>query len=174
MTLSMHAASAPVLLQTLEALSGLMDKADTHARTRKIDPRVLLELRLFPDMFPLVRQVQLSSDFAKGACARLAGADVPVYDDVEQSFPELKARLARTCEFIRSFRPDQIDGSEARDVVIRISGNPVSMKGQQYLIHFALPNFFFHATTTYAILRQAGVELGKRDFVGKVPGLSIP
>ena len=174
MTLSMYQASVPVFGQILDALSGLMDKADAYARTRKIEPRVLLEQRLFPDMFPLSRQVQLTTDFAKGATARLAGADVPAYEDTEQSFAELKARLAKTAAFVASFRPDQIDGSEERDIVIRIAGAPMTLKGQPYLVHFALPNFFFHATTAYGLLRQAGVDLGKRDFVGRVPGLQMP
>jgi len=173
MPLSMHAASAPIFIQILNALSGLLDKAEAHARARKIEPKVLLEQRLFPDMFALVRQVQLASDFAKGACARLAGVEVPVYDDTEQSFPELKARIARTIEFVKSLRPADFEGSETRDVTIRIAGKPVTMKGEPYLLHFAVPNFYFHATTAYAILRHAGIELGKLDFVGDVPGLVL-
>ncbi|MFZ4808449.1 MAG: DUF1993 domain-containing protein [Hyphomicrobiaceae bacterium] len=173
MPLSMHAASAPVFIQLLTALSGLLDKAEAHARARKIEPKVLLEQRLFPDMFAFVRQVQLTSDFAKGACARLAGVEVPVYDDNEQSFPELKARIARTIDFVKSLKPADFEGAETRDVTIRIAGKPVVMKGEPYLLHFALPNFYFHATTAYAILRHAGIELGKLDFVGTVPGLTL-
>jgi hypothetical protein len=171
MSLSMYKASVPAFLQTLKAMSGVLQKADAYVRARRIEPRVLLESRLFPDMFPLVRQVQLASDFAKGAAARLAGVDVPVYEDTEQSFAELAARIERTTTFLKTFRPEQIDGSEARDVVIRIAGNPVTLKGEPYLVHFALPNFYFHSTTAYAILRHAGLELGKIDFIGEVPGL---
>jgi hypothetical protein len=171
MTLSMYQASVPAFVQMLEALSGVLDKAEAHAGARKIDPSALLQARLFPDMFPLVRQVQLTSDFAKGASARLAGVDVPSYEDNEKSFAELKVRLARTVAFVRSFKQQQIDGSEMRDISLKVAGNPVTFKGQDYLVHFALPNFYFHLTTAYAILRHNGVELSKRDFVGRVPGL---
>lgn len=174
MSISMYAASVPVFVQALDALTLLLDKTENHARVRKIEPRVLLELRLYPDMFAFTRQVQLTSDFAKGACARLAGAEVPVYNDTEQSFAELKTRLLKTMEFIKGFKPADIDGSEQRDVTIRIAGNPTTLKGQPYLLHFALPNFYFHATAAYAIQRHAGVELGKRDFIGAVPGMTLP
>lgn len=171
--LSMYAASVPLFLQTLDALSAILDKAENHAQSRKIEPRVILDYRLQPDMFPFVRQVQLSTDFAKGAAARLAGVDVPVYEDVEHSFAELKARLQRTSEFLKRFSREQIEGTELKDINIKIAGNPVTLKGQPYLVHFALPNFFFHATTAYAILRHAGVPLGKLDFMGRVPGLTL-
>jgi hypothetical protein len=170
----MHAASVPLFVQGLDALTGVMAKAESYARARKIEPRVLLEARLFPDMFPLIRQVQLATDFAKGASARLAGVDVPSYEDNEQSFSEIKARLARTVEFVSGLPAAKFDGAESREVVIRIAGQPSTFKGDVYLIRFAIPNFMFHATTAYAILRQSGVELGKSDFIGKVPGMVLP
>ena len=171
MPISMYQASVPAFVQQLTALGGVLDKAEAYARAKKIDPAVLLDARLFPDMFPLVRQVQIACDFAKGASARLAGLEVPVYADVEQSFVELQGRIKRTLEFIRALEPEQIDGSEGREVTIRIAGKPVTFKGQPYLVNFVLPNFYFHATTAYAILRHNGVDLGKRDFMGPIPGL---
>jgi hypothetical protein len=166
MTLSMYQASVPVFLRTLAALSCILDKAAAHAAQRKIEPSVLLNARLFPDMFAFLRQVQLAADFAKGASARLAGIDVPKFADTESTFDELKTRIAKTADFVRTLTPTQIDGSENRDITIPIGGQPQSFKGQPYLLHFALPNFFFHATTAYDILRHCGVELGKRDFIG--------
>ena len=170
MALSMYQASVPVFVQMLSALSGVLEKAEAHAAARKVDPAVLLGDRLYPDMWPLARQVQTACDFAKGVSSRLAGVTPPVYEDNEKTFGELKSRIAKTLELVRSFRPDQIDGSEEREVTIKLGGNPVTFSGQTYLLHFALPNFYFHCTTAYAILRHNGVELGKRDFVGKVPG----
>ena len=166
MTLSMYQASVPVFVRTLTNLSAILDKAVHHAAQRKIEPSVLLGTRLFPDMFPLLRQVQLTSDFAKGTAARLAGAEVPKFPDTETSFEDLKARIARTIDFVKSFKPGQIDGSEEREITIPIGGQPHSFKGQAYLLHQAMPNFYFHATATYAILRHCGVEVGKRDFLG--------
>lgn len=171
MTLTMHNASAPAFIQLLTALIGILDKAEAHVTARKIEPQAILSARLFPDMFTFTRQVQLTSDFAKGAVARLAGVDVPAFPDNEVTFAELKARLKRTIEFIQSIKPEAFAGAETRDVTIRIAGNPVTFKGQPYLVHFALPNFYFHLTSAYAILRQSGVDLGKRDFVGSVPGM---
>ena len=166
MTLSMYQASVPVFLRTLAALSAVLDKAAAHAAQRKIDPSVLLNTRLFPDMFPLVRQVQLTADFAKGASARLAGVEVPKFADSEATFDDLKARIAKTIDFVKTLKPAEIDGSEARDITIPVGGQPRTFKGQPYLLHFALPNFFFHAATAYDILRPCGVEIGKRDFIG--------
>jgi hypothetical protein len=123
-------------------------------------------------MFPLSRQVQIACDFAKGATARLAGVEVPNWGDNEKTFADLKERARKTLDYVQGFKPAQIDGSEAREVAIKIAGNPVTFKGQAYLVQFVLPNFFFHATTAYAILRHNGVELGKRDFMGQVPGLN--
>jgi hypothetical protein len=170
MTISMYQASVPAFLQQLRALSGVLRKGASHAAARKIDPAVLLDARLFPDMFALTRQVQIACDFAKGASARLAGVEVPSYEDNEKTFEELDARIARTIAFVESLKPEQIDGSEGRKITIKIAGNPVTFEGQPYLVGFVLPNFYFHATAAYAILRHNGVELGKRDFVGAVPG----
>lgn len=167
MSISMYAASIPVFKQILGSLSDLLDKAEAHATAKKIDPNALLQARLYPDMFPLTRQVQIACDFCKGATARLAGAEVPKYEDTEQSFAELKARIAKTLAFIDSFKPTQIDGSEERDITTSAGPNSKTFKGQAYLVHYALPQFFFHATTAYAILRHNGVEIGKRDFIGK-------
>jgi hypothetical protein len=167
MTISMYAASVPVFKQMLGSLSDLLDKAEAHAAAKKIDPNALLQARLFPDMFPLMRQIMIAADFAKGACARLAGVEVPKYEDTEQSFAELKARIAKTLAFIDTLPSARIDGSEERDITTSAGPNSKSFKGQRYLLHYALPQFFFHATTAYAILRHNGVEIGKKDFMGK-------
>ncbi len=166
MTISMYQASAPRFANTLKNLATILDKAEAHAAARKIDPAVLLASRLYPDMFPLVRQVQIASDNAKGAMARLAGLDVPKYEDNEQTFAELKARIAKTVDYVSSFKPSQIDGSEEKDVRLKLGPVEVQWKGMQYLLGFALPNFYFHAVTAYDILRHNGVEIGKRDFIG--------
>jgi hypothetical protein len=156
-----------VFQQGLAALSGVLDKAAAHAAARKIDPAVLLQTRLFPDMFPLTRQVQIAADFAKGCPARLAGVENPSYADDETTIDALKARLDKTGAFLKTLTAAQIDGSEGRDIVIKIAGKETTFKGQAYLLHFALPNFYFHATAAYAILRGCGVEVGKRDFIGQ-------
>lgn len=166
MTLSMYQASVPVFLQMLGGLSKNLDKTVAHATAKKIDPAAFLGARLYPDMFPLVKQVQLATDFAKGAGARLAGIDVPKFPDNEASFEELKERIEKIVAFLNTLKPAQIDGSEDRDVTITMGGKPVTMKGQQYLLTSALPHFFFHVTTAYSILRHNGVEVGKRDFLG--------
>jgi hypothetical protein len=167
MTISMYAASVPVFKQTLGSLADLLDKAEVHANEKKIDPNALLQARLFPDMFPLMRQIMIASDFAKGACARLAGVEVPKYEDTEQNFSDLKARVAKTLAFIDTLAASDIEGSEERDITTSAGPNSKSFKGQKYLLHYALPQFFFHATTAYAILRHSGIEIGKRDFMGK-------
>lgn len=166
MPLSMYQVSVPALLRMLSSLSAILDKAAAHAAARKIDPTVLLNTRLYPDMFPLVRQVQLATDFAKGAGARLAGIDPPKFPDTEAGFDELKARLAKTVDFLKGLKPAQIDGAEDRQITLTIGGEPHTFKGQPYLVNFALPNFYFHVTAAYAILRHCGVEIGKRDFMG--------
>jgi uncharacterized protein len=165
MTISMYRASVPVFLQMLPALSGVLDKGSAFAAAKKIDPSVLLNGRLAPDMFPLTRQVQIASDFAKGTVSRLAGKEPPKYEDNEASFDELKDRIAKTVDLIKGFSPSQIDGSEERDITIMIGGKPQSFKGENYLVAFALPNFFFHVTSAYAVLRHNGVELGKGDYM---------
>ena len=167
MTISMYAASVPVFKQMLNSLAANLEKAESHASDKKIDPNALLQARLFPDMFALTRQVLIAADFAKGACARLAGVEVPKYEDTEQTFADLKARLAKTLAFIETLTPAQIDGSETREITTSAGPNSKNFNGQTYLLHYALPQFFFHATTAYALLRHNGVEVGKRDFMGK-------
>jgi hypothetical protein len=166
MSISMYDASVPVFRQMLNSLSAILDKAEAHAAGRKIDPAALLQARLYPDMFPLTRQVQIAADFAKGSCARLAGVEVPRYEDTEQGFGELKQRIAKTLAFIDGLPREAIEHSEERDIVLTVAGQQMQFKGQEYLLHWTLCNFYFHATTAYAILRHNGVELGKRDFIG--------
>jgi len=164
--LSMSQASQPVFLQMLNSLSANLDKAAAYAKTKGIDPSVLVSARLAPDMFPLSRQVQIATDHAKGATARLSGRDNPKYEDSESTLDELKARIAKTIAFVTSVPAGEIDGSEEKDVTLTIGGQPRTLKGQRYLIHNALPNFFFHVTTAYDILRHNGVDVGKRDYMG--------
>jgi uncharacterized protein len=171
MQISMYQASVPLFVQMLGAVSAVLDKAQAHATAKKIDPAVLLAARLAPDMLPMSRQVQLACDFAKGPAARLAGVEVPSWPDTEKTFADLQERIKKTLDYVQSFKPAQIDGSDQRDVKITMAGQPVVFKGLPYLIHFVLPNFYFHCTTAYDILRHNGVELGKRDFVGRVPGI---
>jgi uncharacterized protein len=166
MAISMFQASVPAFLQMLNSLSAILGKAEAYAAERKIDPAVLLGYRLAPDMFPLARQVQIATDHAKGCSARLAGVDVPKYADDETSFGALRERIARTIEFVEDFRPEDIDGSEERDIALTAGTRELRFKGQQYLVNFALPNFYFHVTTAYDILRHCGVPIGKRDFLG--------
>ena len=167
MSFSMYQASVPGFVQTITALSKILDKAEADATARKIDPTVLLNYRLAPDMFPLVRQVQTVSDVAKGAVARLAGVDIPKFEDTEKTIPELKARLAKTLDFIQGIKASALEGSESRDVTIPVDGKPTTVKGQDYLVGNVLPNFYFHATASHAILRHCGVAIGKRDFLGR-------
>jgi hypothetical protein len=166
MSFSMYQAAVPPVLQILASVSTILDKAAAHCAARKIDPAALLTFRLSPDMFPLSRQVQIMTDQAKGMAARLAGVEVPSYADSETTFDELKARIARAAAFVKGFTPAQIDGSEDRPIVIKAGDNEFNFTGRQYLTSFVLPNFYFHAATTYDILRHCGVELGKRDFIG--------
>jgi hypothetical protein len=164
----MYAMSVPVFEKTLGQLSAILDKAAAHAEAKKIDPSVLLTARLFPDMFALTKQIQVACDFAKGTVARLAGEEPPKYEDNEASIADLKARIARTIEYIKGFSEAQLEDSETREVALKIRDRTLTYKGLPYLAHVALPNFFFHATTAYDILRHNGVELGKRDFIGTV------
>jgi uncharacterized protein len=166
MVISMYQASAPRFANTLGNLAGVLDKGQAHAEAKGLDPLVLTACRIFPDMFPLSRQVQIATDTAKGALARLAGVEIPKYDDTEQSIAELKGRIAKTVAFVQGFKPAQIDGSEDKELTIKLGKNEVNWKGMQYLLGFALPNFYFHVTTAYCILRHNGVELGKRDYIG--------
>jgi len=167
MSVSMHAASVPVFRQMLNALDAILQLADAHATEHRIDPAALLQARLFPDMFPLLRQVQIACDFAKGVSARLADADVPAWEDNEQTFAELRERIARTLAFIDGLDPLQFEGSEHREIVLR-PGTPKERRlpGQAYLLAYGLPQFFFHVTTSYALLRHNGIAIGKRDFMG--------
>ena len=168
MSISMHAASVPVFTQMLGSLSALLHKAESHAEQRKIDADALLQARLFPDMFPLRRQVQIACDFARGVSARLAGVEVPSFPDTEKTFAELQALIEKTLSFIGGFSPTQFDKSESREIVTR-PGTPKERRfnGQAYLLSYGLPQFFFHVTTAYALLRHNGVELGKGDYMGK-------
>jgi hypothetical protein len=166
--ISMYAMSVPVFVKTLGNLSSILDKAAAHAQAKKIDPAVLLAARLFPDMFALAKQVQVACDFAKGAVARLAGVEPPKDDDSERTFDDLKARIARTIEYVSGFGEAQFEGADEREVVLKIRDRTLSYRGLPYLAHVALPNFFFHVVTAYDILRHNGVELGKRDFIGQV------
>jgi hypothetical protein len=166
MTLSMYQASAPRFANTLRNLSALLDKAQAHCEAKKIDPAVMGGMRLIADMFPLSRQVQIACDTAKGAVARLAGVDAPKHDDTEQTLAELKQRIAKTIDFVLSVKPEKIDGSEERAVTLRIGGKDTTFTGLQYLLGHAYPNFYFHVTTAYNILRANGVDIGKRDYIG--------
>jgi hypothetical protein len=168
MSLSMYQASVPVFLQMLNNLSAILDKAEAFAAEGKIDEGVLLGWRLAPDMFAFTRQVQIVADFAKGTTARLAGAEVPKYADDETSFAALKQRIAKTVAFVQGFKAAAIDGSEDRDISLTVGGQDMHFKGQPYLLHFSLPNFYFHAATAYDILRACGVDVGKRDFIGTI------
>lgn len=168
MSLSMYQASIPVLIRGLNNLSAILGKAAAHAEAKNISPEVFINARLAPDMFPLVRQVQSVSDGAKGCAARLAGVEVPSYADTETSFPELQERIAKTVTFLKSISPEQIDGSEERPVTLKVRGKEIHFTGQTYLLGFVLPNFYFHLTTAYGILRHNGVEIGKMDYLGGV------
>jgi hypothetical protein len=166
MSLSMHQATIPYLLRTLGALSKILDKAAAHCEARKIEPAVLIKYRLAPDMLPLSSQIQIVSDQAKGLGARLTGSEIPSYPDTETSFDELKARLAKTVDYLQSFSPAQFDGSEDREILLKAGPTELNLSGRDYAFGFVLPNFYFHAATAYDILRHAGVEVGKRDFLG--------
>jgi len=168
MTLSMYQASAPVFIRTLEAMKRILEKAAAHAEARKIDPSALITARLYPDMLPLARQVQIASDFARATCARLAGAEPLAFEDKETTFPELIDRIDRTVAYVKTFDAARIDGSEEREIVRPLRGQPHRFTGQGFLMQFALPNFFFHATTMYDILRHNGLEIGKADFIGSI------
>ena len=168
MSLSMYSASVPVLKQMLSALSEVLAKAEAHATEKKIDPSALLGARLYPDMFPLVRQVQIAADFAKGISSRLTNTEVPSWPDNPQAgFGELQALLTKALAHVDSFSAEQFDGSQSREIVLR-PGTPKEKKlpGNVYLLQYGLPQFFFHVTTSYAILRHNGVEIGKRDYMG--------
>jgi hypothetical protein len=166
MQISMYNLSVPVFDRSLGNLMNILDKAAAYATEKKIDDTVLTSMRIFPDMFPFTRQIFIAADFAKGASARLAGVELPKYDDTEKTFAELKARCQKTRDFLATLTPEQFEGSEQKLITIPIAGTPHEFVGLPYLTGFAMPNFYFHATTAYNLLRHAGVPLGKRDFVG--------
>ena len=167
MTISLHTASVPVFQQLLGSLDQLLAKAEVHASERKIDPDALLQARLYPDMFPLLRQVQVATDFAKSVAARLAGVEVPKMAEDEHTFADLQARIATVLTFLGSLDPAQFESASTREIVSQ-AGTPKEKRftGQSYLFNYGLPHFFFHTTTAYAILRHNGVEVGKKDYVG--------
>ncbi|AZO30673.1 MULTISPECIES: DUF1993 family protein [unclassified Mesorhizobium] len=167
MTISMYDISVAVFSARLKALDSVLALAEQNAADRKIDPQVFLSARLAPDMFALTRQVQIATDHAKGAPSRLAGREVPKYEDNESSFEELHARIAKTLDHLASFSAADLEGSEERTIELRLAGREVSMSGLQYLLHAAMPNFYFHITTAYDILRHNGVPLGKATFLGR-------
>lgn len=166
MTISMYSCSVPVCKAMLSNLSHLLDKAVASAEARKFDPAVLISSRLAPDMFPLVRQVLIACDSAKNGIARLSGVEAPRFDDKESTFDELKARITKTVAYLDSVRPEQIDGTEAKDVTFPTGRDTTrTMKGEDYLRQWMLPNLYFHITTAYAILRHNGVDIGKGDYL---------
>ena len=165
--MSFHDASVPAFLQILGSLSGILAKAEAHCKARNIAPDVLLGARLYPDMLPLSRQIQMACDLAAKGCARLTQSEVPATPDTEKTFDELRQRLATAADYVKAFKPAQFDGADGRDVTFPIGPDKtMTLKGQQFLSHFVLPNFYFHAATAYDILRHNGVEIGKRDFLG--------
>ncbi|HEX8438555.1 DUF1993 domain-containing protein [Archangium sp.] len=167
MTLSMYQASIPVFIRMLGNLSAILGKAAAYAEAKKIDPTFLIKDRLAPDMLPFSAQVQIACDSAKGCAARLAGIETPSHPDTETTFAELQARIAKTIDFLRSVSPAQIDGSEERTIVLKLRTQEVQYQGQAYLLSFAMPNFYFHITMAYALLRHNGLDLGKADFLGR-------
>ena len=167
MTVSMYQASVPVFIRTLNNLVGILEKGAKHAETKKIDPSVLVNSRLFPDMFPLSRQVQIASDIAKRGVAQLAGMEAPKFEDNETMFAELIDRIQKTISYLDTFKPEQVDGSEERTITLQMPNNTLSFQGMPFLLYFVLPNVYFHVTTSYDILRHCGVELGKLDYLGQ-------
>jgi hypothetical protein len=168
MSLSVYEAFVPALIHGLGSLKNILQKGAAHAEAKKIDPSVLINARLFPDMFALGRQVQIASDAAKGAAARLAGIDPPKFEDVETTFPELIARIDKTIDFLKGFTPSQFEGAEERTVTIKTPRATLTFTGLKFLRHWALPNFYFHVTTAYNVLRHNGVEIGKADYLGEI------
>lgn len=165
MSLNMYNASIPVFTKLLKKLSLILDKAESYAEAKKIDPAVLVNSRLAPDMLPLSRQIQIASDTSKGCAARLAGVEVPSYADDETTIPALKARIVKTLGFLENIKEPQINGSENREITLKIGGTDKNFQGQSYLFDFALPNFYFHITVAYAILRHNGLDIGKKDYL---------
>ncbi|MHB1247780.1 MAG: DUF1993 domain-containing protein [Sulfuriferula sp.] len=168
MPISMYLASVPPILRALTNMRAVLEKAVAHAVVKKIDPSVLINARLYPDMLPLSRQVRIATDNAKGAASRLAGMEPPKYEDNESTFPELVARIDKTIALLETFKPEQIDGSEDKTISLPLHDKTLTFNGMSYLLNYVLPNIYFHVTTAYAILRHNGVEIGKQDFLGKI------
>jgi hypothetical protein len=172
MTLSVHQSSVGVFEVLLKAFLGILDKAVVHADAKKFDPGVYMTLRLRPDMLPFGRQVQIFCDHAKNASFRIAGVEAPRFEDNETSLVELKARVQKTLDHIATLAHDALEAGATREIVFQVGPNKMKMRGDNYLLHFALPNFYFHLTTAYDLLREAGVDIGKRDYLGAVPGIA--
>ena len=168
MTISMFQASVPNFINGLNNLSAILDKAASYAEAKKIDQSVLVNARLAPDMFPLSKQVQIATDIVKGGAARLASVEIPSFSDDEKTFAELKERIAKVIAFLQTIKSEQIDGSEEKDINLKVGGYELNFKGQGYLLNFVIPNFYFHITTTYSILRHNGLDIGKKDFLGSI------
>ena len=168
MSISIYDVSIPILTLSLTNLSAILDKAASHEEAKKVDPKVIPQARLIVDMLPLSAQIQIACDTAKGAAARLAGIDAPKHADTEATLAELKARVAKTLDFIKTIKPEQLKGAESREIVLQFPQTTLKFTGINYLTNFVLPNFFFHVTTAYALLRKNGVDLGKRDFLGPI------
>jgi hypothetical protein len=164
--MSFYDATVPAFLQILGSLNGLLTKAEAHCKAKNIQPEVLLSARLYPDMLPFSRQIQLACDYATKGCARLTHSEVPSTPDTEKTFEELRQRLAKASDYVKAFKPAQFEGADARDVTFPVGPTNMTLKGQQFLTAFAFPNFYFHAATAHGILRHNGVEIGKRDFLG--------
>jgi hypothetical protein len=165
--MSFYDATVPAFLQILGSLSGLLTKAEAHCKAKNIAPEVLLGARLYPDMLPLTKQIQLACDFAAKSCARLTRSEVPSVPDTEKTFDELRQRIAKTVDYVKAFKPAQFEGADAKDVTFPAGpNNSITLKGQEFVTRFAFPNFYFHAATAHGILRHNGVEIGKRDFLG--------
>lgn len=166
MTLSMYQASVPVFVRALDNLAHVLKKGAAHASARGVSDEVLLQTRLIPDMLPLVKQVQIACDMASRGSARLAGVEPQAFEDSETTLEQVHSRIARVIEYIKGFGPEQIDGSEARTIVLKMRSGEITFEGQTYLLQYLIPNLFFHSTTAYNILREAGSEIGKSDFIG--------
>jgi uncharacterized protein len=169
MSLSMYQASTPFFIRSLGNLSNILTKAASWAEAKKIEPSVLINSRLAPDMFPLSRQVQIATDIVKGCPARLSGAEPPSFPDTETTFPELQARIKKVIDYLQSIPADKIDGSEDKKITVKGRNTEMVFTGTQYLFGFVIPNLYFHVTTAYAILRHNGLEIGKMDFIGNPP-----
>lgn len=168
MSVSLYDVSIPIFTLSLNNLAAILDKAASYAQGKKVDPKTFPAARLIIDMLPLSSQVQIACDTAKGAAARLAGVEVPKHEDTEATLDELKARVAKTLDFIKTIKREQLQGAETREIVLQFPQTTLKFTGVNYLTNFALPNFFFHVTTAYALLRKNGVDLGKRDFLGQI------